>query len=162
MFREMRRIKQQLSMAECESILSLGKTAVLAVLGDEGYPYTVPVNYVYTGGRIYIHCAGEGHKLDAIAACDKVSLCIVAQDEVCPEKLTTLFRSVVVFGRARVLQSREETARAVEALGLKYNPDADFVRHEVKAWPNVCCIEITPEHITGKECIELTKARAAK
>ena len=160
MFRSMIRIKQQLSMAESESILALGKTAVLAVLGDDGYPYTVPVNYVYTGGKIYIHCAGEGHKLDAIAACDKVSLCVVAKDEVCPEELTTLF--VVVFGRARVLQSREETARAVEALGLKYNPDAELVRREVKAWPNVCCIEITPEHITGKECIELTKARAAK
>ena len=66
MFRKMRRFKQQLSEEECLEILKTAKRGVLAVLGDEGYPYAVPLDFVYEDGKIYFHCAKEGHKLDAI------------------------------------------------------------------------------------------------
>ncbi|MBQ9616719.1 MAG: pyridoxamine 5'-phosphate oxidase family protein, partial [Oscillibacter sp.] len=69
MFREMRRHGQQLPESECAEILRREPRGVLAVLGDDGYPYTVPLDFVYEGGKLYFHCAGEGHKLDAIKRC---------------------------------------------------------------------------------------------
>ena len=160
MFREMRRKKQQLSEAECAQILERGKTGVLAVVGDGGYPYTVPVNYVYTGGKIYFHGAKTGRKIDAIRADGKVSFCVIDRDDVDAEKMTTLYSSVVLFGRARVLEYEGEIYRAAEALGLKYNSDRAAVEAEIRReWSGLNCFEITIEHMTGKEGRELTLAR---
>ena len=99
-FRKMRRFKQQLSEQATEEVLRRGDTAVLGVINANGYPYTVPVNYLYAKGRIYFHCAKQGEKLDAIRQNDKVSLCVIDQDDIQPEKLTTFYRSVIVFGRS--------------------------------------------------------------
>lgn len=163
MFREMRRQRQQLSAAETEALLREGKSGVLGVVGDDGYPYTVPVNYVYEAGKLYFHCARAGHKLDAIRRCEKVSFCVVARDEVVSEELTTHFRSVIVFGRARVLESDEEIFRAAERLGLKFNPDRARVEGAIRnEWRALCCVEITVEHATGKEAVELTRERAKR
>lgn len=160
MFREMRRKKQQLSEAECAQILERGKTGVLAVVGDGGYPYTVPVNYVYTGGKIYFHGAKTGHKIDAIKADGKVSFCVIDRDDVDAEKMTTLYSSVVLFGRARGLEDEGEIYRAAEVLGLKYNSDRAAVEAEIRReWSGLSCFEITIEHMTGKEGRELTLAR---
>lgn len=155
MFRKMRRFKQQLPDDEAVQILENGKTGVLAVLGDEGYPYTVPINYVYTDGKIYIHCANSGHKLDAIRACDKVSFCVIAQDDVVPEKLATRYRSAIAFCRARVLDEDEEKRAAAMALGLKYYDNSDVVEEEIKIYMKaLTCVELTIEHLTGKRSKE--------
>ncbi len=160
MFREMRRKLQQLPQEECERILREGKTAVLALAGDDGYPYAVPVNYVYDGGKIYFHCAKTGHKLDALRRCEKVSVCVVDRDDVAPERLATDYMSVIVFGRARILEDDEEIYRAVEVFGLKYNPDREAVRREIRReWDALCCVEITVDHMTGKEGKELARQR---
>ena len=160
MFREMRRKLQQLPQEECERILREGKTAVLALAGDDGYPYAVPVNYVYDGGKIYFHCAKTGHKLDALRRCEKVSVCVVDRDDVAPERLATDYMSVIVFGRARILEDDEEIYRAVEVFGLKYNPDREAVRREIRReWNALCCVEITVDHMTGKEGKELARQR---
>ena len=108
MFREMRRFKQALSKDETKKILTDGKTGVLAVSGDEDYPYTVPINYVFFNGRIYMHCAKAGHKIDAISRNKKVSFCVIGQDTVVPEKFTSFYRSAVVFGQARLLSEGSE------------------------------------------------------
>ena len=103
MFREMRRFKQLLPNEESVRILENATSGVLAVLGDGGYPYTVPMSYIYSNNKLYFHCAKTGHKLDAIAACPKASFCVVETDRIVPEEYTTYFRSVVAFGRARIL-----------------------------------------------------------
>lgn len=158
MFRNMRRSKQQLSDTDASEILNKGKTGILAVNGDDGYPYAIGVNYVYLNGKIYIHSAKEGHKIDAVKNSDKVSFFVIDTDEVYPEKLTTLFRSTVVFGRAKIISDKNELAQAVTQLGLKYNNNPALVEKEVQSALGVmCCIEITPEHITGKQCIEFLK-----
>ena len=94
MFREMRRKKQQLSMEESRRILDEGTSGVLALSGDEDYPYAVPISYVYDGDRLYFHCAKSGHKLDAVRRNPKASFCVIGQDQVLPEKYTTLFRRI--------------------------------------------------------------------
>ena len=163
MFREMRRRGQLLPDAEAEAILASGSTGVLSVLGDGGYPYAVPLNYAYSEGKLYFHCAKSGHKLDAIRACDKVSFCVVAEDCVIPETLSTRYRSVIVFGRARILETEEELRRAARAIGEKYGCGSDEVEREIDAeLPVLCCVEITPESVTGKEAKALAQERAKK
>ena len=89
---------------------------MLAVLGDSGYPYAVPLSYVYAEGRLYFHCAKTGHKLDSIARDPRVSFCVVDQDQIVPEEYTTYFRSVIVFGRASVIDDDEGRRKAAELL----------------------------------------------
>lgn len=158
MFRKMRRFKQQLSNDEALEILKNCKSGVLAVSGDDGYPYTVPLNFVYKDGKIYFHCAKSGHKLDAVRANDKVSFCVIDKNEVDAEKLTTLFKSVVVFGRAKIMSDTEKIKSAMTVFGLKYNNDVAAVEKEIqREWSGLCCVEITIEHITGKQAIELLR-----
>lgn len=155
----MRRIKQQLTQEECEKILERGRTGVLAVLGDDGYPYTVPINYYYTDGKIYLHCAKSGHKLDAIRSNPKVSFCVVERDDILQEKFTTLFKSAVAFGKAEILTDKEEMRSSVTALAEKYCPDfLDEVPTEVEhGFDMLCMIKINIEHLTGKQGKELIK-----
>ena len=122
MFRPMRRQAQQLSEAEALGILKGGSAGVLAVAGDDDYPYAVPLSYVYAEGRLYFHVARTGYKLDAIARNDKVSFCVIAEDELVPEEFTTRYRSVVVFGRARILTDDAEKRRPLRLLVEKYSP----------------------------------------
>lgn len=158
MFREMRRKKQKLTEKQCIDILKKAKTAILALHGDDGYPYSVPVNYVYLDGKIYFHGAKSGHKIDAIKNNSKVSISIIDQEDVIEEELTTYFRSIILFGKAKILQDDDEIYQAVNALGLKYCNDEVAVEKEIqREWKDLCCVEITIEHLTGKQAIELVK-----
>lgn len=164
MFREMRRKNQALPGAVCADILRRGTAGVLAVAGDDGYPYAVPLSYVYAGGRIYFHSAKTGHKLDAIVRCDKVSFCVIDQDDVVPSEYTTYFRSVIAFGRARMLEDEAEKRVALEKLAARYSPDHNQGRMEEieKSIKQVCMVELAIEHMTGKEAIELVRQRISK
>ena len=154
MFREMRRKRQALTQAQCQAILEQGSCGVLALSGDGGYPYAVPLSYLYHQGKLYFHCAKSGHKLDALRREPKASFCVVAQDQVAPLEYTTLYRSVIVFGRLRELEDDREKRAAIEALALKYAPQ-DTPAHREEAirrdWGPLCVLELTPEHISGKQ-----------
>ena len=157
MFRPMRRFKQQLSENECKEILNKSKSGVLAVIGDDGYPYAVPLSYVYLNNKIYFHSAKEGHKIDALAKNNKVSFCVVTKDDVVPEELTTYFKSVIIFGKAKKLEGDELRNAAIQ-LGLKYYNNENAVKKEVDAALNrMLCFEISIEHISGKQAKELIK-----
>ena len=122
MFREMRRKKQLLTPEERAAVLHRGTSGVLALAGDDGYPYAVPMSYVYDGAKLYFHCAKSGHKLDAIRRNCKASFCVIDQDQIVPEEYTSHFRSVIVFGTMRILEDDGEKRAAIEALkGTLYN-----------------------------------------
>lgn len=159
MFREMRRKRQALSFEESIALLNRGTSGVLAVSGDGDYPYAVPLSYVYCDSRIYFHSAKSGHKLDAIARNQKVSFCVIDQDDVVPQEYTTYFRSVIVFGKARVLDNEDEKRSALEMLAARYSPDHEQGRlQEIdKQFKQVCLVELAIEHMSGKEAIELTR-----
>ena len=162
MFREMRRKKQALSMEDAEDILYRGTSGVLAVSGDDDYPYAVPLSYVYDGEKLYFHSARNGHKLDAISRNARVSFCVIDQDQIIPEEYTTYFRSVIVFGTIHIMEDESEKRNAIEKLALKYAPD-DTPESREKAidreWKPLCMLEMIPEHISGKEAIELVRQR---
>ena len=162
MFRDMRRSKQALSPAESAEILTRGSSGVLALSGDEGYPYAVPISYVYDGEAIYFHCAKTGHKLDAIRREHKASFCVIDKDDILPETYTTCFRSVIVFGTIHVTEEPREKREAIEKLALKYAPESTAEHRGAaieESWEPLCVLKMTPEHISGKEAIELVRER---
>lgn len=158
MFYPMRRARQALSMEECDAILRSATSGVLAVYDGE-YPYTVPLSYVWDGKTIAFHGAMSGHKLDAIRKNDHVSFCVIGQDDVRPELYSTLFKSVIVFGRARIVEDEKERLDAVIRLAQRYRPgfESDMQKEIDRDFPSTCVIEITPEHITGKQSMRLLK-----
>ncbi len=161
MFRQMRRKKQQLEEARCVEILKKASSGVLAVLGEGGYPYAVPLSFVYEEGKIYFHSAKNGHKLDAIARENKASFCVIAQDDIVPEEYTSYFASVIAFGRMRVLEEEQEKWQAIEKLAKKYAPlDSKEGRDRaiLKDYKPLLMLEMRIEHMTGKQSIELVKA----
>lgn len=158
MFRTMRRKRQELSAQECAAVLERGTSGVLAVSGDDGYPYAVPLSYVFTGSSILFHCAVEGHKLDAVARNSKVSFCVIDRDTVLPEMFTTAYQSVIVFGKAHVVTDDEARRAALLRLGAKYSPAGPALEAEVlRTLARVCILELEIEHMTGKKAIELVK-----
>jgi uncharacterized protein len=163
MFREMRRKKQLLSEAETIEILKSCTSGVLAVAGDDDYPYAVPLSYVYQDGKLFFHMAKEGHKMDGIARNDKVSFCVIEKDEVIQKTLTTHFRSAIVFGKARILTEDNEKKYALECLAQKYSPDyPDKGQEEITRGLNrVCIVEVTIEHMSGKAAIEIVTGKAS-
>lgn len=161
MFREMRRKHQALDRDECLRILRERENGVLALSGDDGYPYAVPLNYVYVNEKLYFHCAAEGHKMDAIRSCDKASFCVIDADTVDQEAYTTNFRSVIVFGRVRIVEDEGEKMRALMAIGNAFCPATpEKTAMEIQgAISRTGIIEMTPEHISGKESRTLAKMR---
>lgn len=162
MFRDMRRFKQALEKEECEKILRESRSGVLAVQGDEGYPYTVPMYHFYEDGKIYFHSAKSGHKIDAIRANPRVSFCVVTVDEPLPEKFSGDFRSVVAFGKARIIEDDAEKWKIMEIITKKYVPNAPQQALDAKIdvrFKAVSIIVMDVEHLSGKESMDLVKMR---
>ena len=159
-FREMRRKKQSLPQQEIADILHKRTSGVLALLGDNDYPYAVPISYVYDDGKIYFHSAKRGHKIDAVQKTAKASFCVIDKDFFVPEEYTTYFRSVIAFGQIKVIEDESEKRAAIEKLAIKYAPEDTAANrdHAInREWKPLCMLEMTIDYITGKEAIELAK-----
>lgn len=159
MEKTMRRFKQQLSPQESVHILSTSTAGVLALCGDDGYPYGVPLSHAYHDGRLYFHSALKGHKLDLIAENTNASFTVIAQDEIHPETYTTYFRSVIAFGKVRIIEDEEEKRRTLEILGRRCNPDdPESLAAEIERGIARCVmLEMTIDRMTGKQAIELVR-----
>ncbi len=160
MFREMRRGKQLLSHEATVAVLNRRTNGVLACLGDEDYPYAVPISYVYFNEKIYFHSAKAGHKIEAITKNPKVSFAITDEDTIVSEKFTSCFRSVIAFGKARFVEG-DEWLEAMKALVEKYSADQpdEVKQKKISGCTQAAIIAIDIEHITGKEAVEYAKAK---
>jgi hypothetical protein len=157
MFRKMRRYKQELSQEECVEILKSELRGVLSVVGEDGYPYGIPLSHWYNekDGKIYFHGAKAGHKIDAIQNCDKVSFCVYDQGYRNEGEWALNIRSVVVFGRIRKVEDPEKMWEICSNLGRKFTDDEAYLEKELTTYiSKVLCLELTPEHISGKKVKE--------
>lgn len=157
MFREMRRKSKAVGDADAKALLHSTRIGILAVNGDGGYPYAVPVNYLYDeeNDRIIFHGARAGHKADALNASDRVCFTVYGNEVVKKESWAPFVQSVVAFGRCRPLQKPDEALDALTRLALKYYPNMDEVDREIqKSGEAVCVFEIQIEHMRGKEIQE--------
>ena len=153
MFRKMLRHKQQLSPEECIELLKQEPRGVLSVIGDEGYPYGFPMDHWYceADGAIYFHCGKVGHKLDAIRTCNKVSFCVMDSGKRKDGDWALDIRSVIVFGRAQIIEDKEKCIRITRQLSLKFTDDIGYIEEEIRKFAaGTLCIRLIPEHICGK------------
>ena len=156
----MLKIKQQLKEEDLDKVMQRCTAGTLACIGDEGYPYSVPLSYVYHNGKIYFHSAKLGHKMDSIKANPKVSFSVIEEDTIVSAEYTTYFRSAIAFGKARITDG-EERLEGFKALVEKYSGDQpeDAKIKEIMGCTGALIIAIDVEHITGKEAIEYVKAK---
>ena len=153
MFREMRRFKQQISNEACIQILKEQPRGVLSVLGDDDYPYGIPMDHWYCeeNGKLYFHCAKTGHKLDAIRKHDKVSYCVYDQGFRKEGDWALNIRSLVIFGRMSLVEDEGKKKEICTNLVRKFTDDEEYLRKELtNAFPRVNCLELRIEHMTGK------------
>ncbi len=159
MFREMRRKKQALSREACLEILRREKRGALAVVGDMGYPYALPLNFYYDEAEetIYFHCAREGHKLDALKANDKACFTVWDGGVQEPGDWWQHVESVIAFCRAEVVPPEEETRvmEKLRLLGGKYFPTREKTEQEIAGFAShVQLVALHVEHLTGKHIRE--------
>ena len=157
MFRPMRRFKQQLSEEACLVLLKKQPRGTLAVLGDDDYPYAVPMDFVYdeSDHTLNFHCALEGHKLDAIRRCDKVSFNVISEGVPDETGMFYYFDSITLFGRMREVTDPDEKLAKLRLLGNKYFPTVEMTEEDIKkngARAAVLVLQI--EHMTGKHVHE--------
>ena len=153
MFRPMRRFKQQLTEAECKEILNNEKRGVLSLLGDDGYPYGLPISHLYSekDGKIYFHCSREGHKIDAIKNCNKASFCVYDSGFRKDGEWALNIKSVIVFGKIDLVTDEDLTREICTKLAQKFTDDEEYLEKELKnALSRVQCLEFELEHMTGK------------
>lgn len=156
-FRSLARKHLQLTQAECIEVLDREKRGVLSVIGDEGYPYGMPMNHFYEqkSGCIYFHCGKDGHRTDALRRCDKVSFCVYDQGERLTGDWAYHVRSVVVFGRTELIDDEQEIISITRKLCYKFTDDEDYIQNEITNYASkTLLIKLTPEHICGKRVKE--------
>jgi nitroimidazol reductase NimA-like FMN-containing flavoprotein (pyridoxamine 5'-phosphate oxidase superfamily) len=149
----MQRIKQQMSAEDCLKILKEEKRGVLSVLGDEGYPYGIPLNHYYNeeDGKLYFHSGKKGHKTDAMNRSDKVSFCTWDEGFVKEGDWALNIRSVIVFGRIRLVEDFDRAMEISRQLSLKFTNDWDYIETEIQKDGRATAVyELIPEHMTGK------------
>ena len=156
----MRRIKQLLSVEDTKAVMDRCTNGVMACIGDEDYPYAVPVSFVYFNDKIYFHSAKAGHKIEAIKKNHKVSFAVIDEDTIVSKDYTTYFRSVIAFGKTRIVEG-DEWYDAFKALVEKYSGDLpeEAKQKEIKGCTQSVIVAIDIEHITGKEAIEYVNAK---
>ena len=153
MFREIARKKQALPMEKIIEILNTEKRGVLSVLGDDGYPYGMPMNYWYNkeNGYLYFHSGKKGHKVESLAANNKVSFCVYDSGYKNEGEWALNISSVIVFGRVHIVEDHEDAMRICKEMSLKYTPDLAYIEKEIQKFGDATlCYELRPEHMTGK------------
>ena len=157
MFRPIRRKKREIDTAAAEELLRSSRRGILAVNGDDGYPYAVPVNYFYDrdAQKIYFHGSREGHKADALRKCDKVCFTVYGNETIRKEAWAPYMQSVVAFGRCRMLGPDDETTVRLKQFAMKYYPSEQLADETIaRSGKAVQLFEIEIEHLSGKEVQE--------
>ena len=157
MFRAVRKKKNEISQDEAKNLLSSSRRGVLAVNGDEGYPYAIPINYLYDEekNKIIFHGAKAGHKVDSIKKNDKICFTVFGNETIMEENWAPYLQSVVVFGRCHLVENRDDIISLVKKFALKYYPNEDMVNEEITNFgKGVQMFEIEIEHLSGKKVQE--------
>ena len=152
MKREIRNSARALTDEMTRELLERGEFGVLSTVSKDGEPYGVPMSYAFADGKVYLHCAREGHKLDNISDVSQVCFTVVGETEVLPEKFSTKYKSAIVFGKAEILEDGEEKMQGSLALMEKYSPDflEEGRAYAERAFAKFKVIKIVPEYISGK------------
>ncbi len=156
-FRELVRKNKQIPREECIELLTRETRGVLAVNGDNGYPYAMPMNHVYNAadGCIYFHCGRVGHRLEALSRSDKVSFCVCEQGYRNAGEWALHVRSMIVFGRIEIVDDMDRIVSITTELCHKFTDDEAYIANEIKNYGTATLLlRLVPEHMCGKRVIE--------
>lgn len=154
-FRPMRRFKQQLTLQECETILQGAYRGFLSVNGENGYPYTIPMNFLYNDNRIYFHSALQGHKIDAIKQSPKACFTVINEPVQQENDWWYHVSSVVCFGKISIVEDQDERMEILKTLGKKYFPEGyDMEKDLIMNAPRAAVLCLAVDHMTGKRVKE--------
>jgi len=157
MFRDLIRKNKQISKEECVALLTKETRGVLAVNGDDGYPYGMPMNHFYDPeeGCIYFHCGRNGHRLDALKRSDKVSFCVCEQGYKEDGDWAYKVRSVIVFGKVEIIDGIDAVSSMARKLSYKFTQDETYIQNEIDRFAReTILLKLKPEHICGKKVKE--------
>ncbi|MBR2676368.1 MAG: pyridoxamine 5'-phosphate oxidase family protein [Solobacterium sp.] len=157
MFRPMQRIKQQMSAEDCLKILKEEKRGVLSVLGDEGYPYGIPLNHYYNeeDGKLYFHSGKTGHKIDAMKKYEKASFIVFDSGTKKEDSWALRFHSVIVFGKIEFIEDRDMIYDIARRLSYKFTDDEAHIDREIeRSGLGTLLFALVPEQISGKNVTE--------
>ena len=157
MFRELTKRNKEISKEACIELLQKETRGVLSVLGDDGYPYGVPMNHWYDvkDGKIYFHCGKGGHRLDALKKHDKVSFCVYDAGYRNKGEWALNVKSVIVFGRIEVIDDMDKIIDITTKLSHKFTQDEAYIQKEIETYgAGTLLLQLTPEHICGKAVTE--------
>lgn len=158
MFRELRRKKKAISIEDAKALLHKERRGVLAVNGDDGYPYAIPINYLYDeeANQIIFHGAKAGHKVDALRASDKVCFTVYGNEETGEPEWAPYLQSVVIFGRCHMIDDPKTTIEMVKTFATKYYPNEKTIDEEIAASGKAVLLYVIDiEHISGKQIQEI-------
>ena len=151
MFRDMRRQKQAISAEDCIELLKNETRGVLSMIGDDGYPYGVPINHYYENGKLYFHGGKIGHRVDAVKKCDKVCYTVFDKGYLKEGDWALNVKSVIVFGRIRIVEDFDEAIELCRKLSYKFTDDESYIADEIKKCAKATLVmELDIEHMTGK------------
>lgn len=149
MFKDMRKIKRQMTDEDSRKALLIGIDGVLGTISDNGYPYAIPVNYIFHNEKVYFHCATKGHKLDNIIRSNKVSFTVITKNDIDEKEFSTNYQSVVIFGKAKLIKPNKEILMEIIKKYSRFITEGiDYVD---KSYMGTQLVEIEIDHMTGKE-----------
>lgn len=157
MFRELSRKNKEISKEQCIEILKTEKRGVLSVIGDNDYPYGMPMNHYYNeaDGNIYFHCGKSGHRLDALKKHNRVSFCTYTKGYLNKDEWALNIESVIVFGKIEIIGDIEKIKNISEKLSRKFTDDEEYIRNEIELFAEkTLLLKLTPEHLCGKKITE--------
>ena len=157
MFRKIRKIKNEINQEDVKELLKTSRRGILAMNGDDGYPYAIPVNYFYdeTDGKIFFHGAKAGYKVDCLKSSDKVCFTVIGSEMIRAEEWAPYMQSVVIFGRCQLIDDKQNAMKRLKDFAMKYYPSENMVLDEIKEDGKATqMFEIDIEYMTGKEVQE--------
>jgi len=157
MFRDLLAKGKAITIEECISLLITEKRGVLSVIGDDGYPYGMPMNHFYNESEntIYFHCGKSGHRIDALSKCSKASFCVYDSGKAIPGDWALRVKSVIVFGRIEIIDDMQMITDIMAKLSRKFTHDEEYIKREIEQYGyETILLKLTPEHISGKQITE--------
>lgn len=157
MFREMRRIKQKLPLEEAKSLLMKNKRGVLSLNGEDGYPYAIPINFLYDEeeNKIYFHGAKSGYKFDCIENNNKACFVTYGDQELSENGWSYYLKSLVAFGEIEIIEDRDLAAKKLIELASRYYPSMSEINGVMeRSFKNALVYSLNIQHMTCKRVHE--------
>lgn len=152
MERKMQKPERQLSPADTLALLKRGDHGTLSVLGDDGYPYATPVNYIVMNDKVYLHSAPYGYKIDCLQRDSKCCFSVIVSTHTVPQKITAAFESIILTGTAAFVEDEGEKRAVLETFVTQRCPGYEEVGFKMleKMFHKTAVLRLDPVSLTGK------------